>query len=206
LAYARGLVLDVGCADRWACDRLPAGCDYVGIDYPHTGLELYGARPDCLADAARLPIADGVVDTVLLLDVLEHLRHPNEALAECARVLRPGGRLLLAVPFLYPIHDAPHDFQRLTEYGLARDVRATGLEVESSIVDASAIESAGLLMNLALAGTVYECWRRRSPWLLVAPMLLFPIPLVNVICWLVGRLLPGWTAMTPGYAVVARKP
>jgi len=206
LSHARGLVLDVGCADRWASSRLPSGCDYIGLDYPGTGVVLYGARPEVLADAARLPIAGNAVDTVLLLDVLEHLRHPQAALAECARVLRPGGRLLISMPFLYPLHDAPHDFQRLTPFGLERDVQAAGLHVESNLADASALEASALLACLALAGTALECWRRRNAWMLAIPLLAVPIPVINIVAWLAARILPRWDAMAPGHLVVASKP
>lgn len=206
LSLARGVVVDVGCADRWASGHLPAGCTYYGIDYPATGVARYGARPDCLADAACLPLQDGSADTVLLLDVLEHLRHPQAALAECARVLRPGGRLLLAVPFLYPVHDAPHDFQRLTEFGLVRDAAAAGLQLESVTATPSSMDTLGALASMALAGSAYEAWCRRRPGLLLAPLLVLAVPLVNLLCWVVGRLLPPWRAFALGYELVARKP
>lgn len=206
LSAAHGQVLDIGCANRRVKPYLPDGCSYLGLDYPPTGVELYGARPDILADAAQIPLMDESVDTVLMLDVLEHLRFPNEALQESARVLRSGGKLLISIPFLYPIHDAPHDYQRLTVHGLRRDLERAGFRVSWVRPSVGSVESAGLLMCLALAGAMYESWLLRSPWLLVAPLVLSLIPVVNIACWVAGKCLPTWPALTSGYRLLVVKP
>lgn len=72
-------------------------------------------RPDLQADAAALPLAAGSMDAVVCAELLEHVPDPRRVLAEAARVLRPGGRLVLTVPFLYPIHADPYDFGRYTD-------------------------------------------------------------------------------------------
>ena len=77
----------------------------------------------------RLPFPDGHFDTVLCTQVLEHVEDLERAAAEIARVLRPGGHALVTVPFLYPTHEAPYDFQRLTHLGLAGLARRHGLRV-----------------------------------------------------------------------------
>lgn len=205
LRSARGRVLDIGCADRWIEAVLPAGCDYIGIDYPLTGATLYGSRPDVFADAAQLPFPDHSADTVVLMEVVEHLRQPDRALQEARRVLRPQGRLLFSMPFLYPVHDAPHDFQRLTSHGLARDIAAAGLHVESVRPRLSCVETAALLGCLAIGGTFVHTLRRRHPGGLLAAMLLPLIPLLNLGGWICSRLVPSWPALTNGYIVVASR-
>ena len=65
-----------------------------------------------------LPLPDAEYDTVLLTDVLEHIHSPESLWKEIARVMKPGGKLILGVPFLYPIHEAPHDYFRYTEHTL----------------------------------------------------------------------------------------
>jgi SAM-dependent methyltransferase len=204
-AEARGRVLDIGCADRWVESQLPDTCEYLGLDYPDTGRDLYGARPDVFADARKLPLADASVDTVLILEVMEHLQHPADALAEIARVLRPDGKLLLSMPFLYPIHDAPHDFQRLTRFGLMRDTAAAGLRVEMLCPSLDSSRSTGLIACIACAGMALESIRRRAPGMILVPFLLAAVPVINVISWLASILLPSWDAVTNGYRLVAIK-
>ncbi|MBJ6985298.1 methyltransferase domain-containing protein [Luteimonas sp. MC1750] len=204
--HAQGRVLDIGCADRWIVPHLRADSQYLALDYPATGGVLYGAKPDVFGDAGRLPFPDASIDTVLLLEVLEHLRHPEAALPEIARVLKPGGVLLMTLPFLYPVHDAPHDYQRYTAHGLQRELQAAGLAASECSPTLGSVESAGLLFSLALGGTAGEAIRRRSYAILLLPLLTVVIPLVNIASWLLGRLLPPWPALTAGYRVLAVRP
>jgi len=203
---AAGRVLDIGCADRWIEQHVPRGSEYIGLDYLVTGKHLYGSRPDVFADAGNIPLADESIDTVVILEVMEHLRRPREAMQEIARVLRPQGRLLLTMPFLYPVHDAPHDYQRLTAYGLARDVEAAGLRVDALLPALGSAETAGLICCLALGGMFLRAIQRRSLGVLLLPLAIAAIPVVNVVAWLGGRLLPPWDAITAGYKLMASKP
>lgn len=198
----QGLVLDIGAGDRWLESRLSPDADYVAVDYPPTGRDLYGARPDVFADAARLPFADDVIDVVVCLEVIEHVRHPQRMLTEIARVLKPGGRLCLSMPFLYPIHDAPFDFQRFTRYGLAREIERAGLRLELIRKDGHAVRTAGLLLCLAISGAVYGArwWQ-----LLLLPFGALLVLLVNVFVFLLGLAWPDWDGMAMGYEVEATK-
>lgn len=204
--HSRGRVLDIGCADRWIEPHLPGGCDYIGLDYLATGGLMYGARPDIFADASRLPLRDASIDTVLMLEVLEHLRHPAQALSEITRVLRPGGQLLLTMPFLYPVHDAPHDYQRYTCHGLAREMEAAGLIADSPTANLGSIQTAGLLLNLALGGTASRAIADKHVSAVLLPLIVVAIPAVNLTCWLLGKFLPNWPALTAGYCVKATRP
>ena len=76
-----------------------------------------------------LPEADGSFDLVLLMDVLEHLPQPVPVIEELRRVLRPGGRLIISVPFLYREHEAPHDYTRYTTFALRQLFALRGAEI-----------------------------------------------------------------------------
>jgi SAM-dependent methyltransferase len=80
--------------------------------------------------AAPLPFRDASFDSILCTSVLEHVENAEHAVAEMARVLRPGGRLLITVPFLYPEHEAPYDFWRTTHHGLRSVLERHGLVVD----------------------------------------------------------------------------
>jgi SAM-dependent methyltransferase len=70
--------------------------------------------------------ADASFDAVFLLEVLEHVATPDLAISEIYRVLAPGGVLVLSTPFLFEIHEAPHDYFRFTEHGLRLLLRGFG--------------------------------------------------------------------------------
>ena len=68
-------------------------------------------------------------DTVILTDVLEHIYKPAQLFTEIHRVLKPGGKVIIAVPFLYWIHEQPYDFHRYTEYSLVKMCEDSGLKI-----------------------------------------------------------------------------
>ena len=77
-------------------------------------------KPDIVADACDMNMfADRSVDAIFLIEVLEHINQPWLAVKELHRILKPGGKIFVTTPFIFPIHDRPYDFYRYTEYGLA---------------------------------------------------------------------------------------
>ncbi len=198
-------VLDVGCAYRWVETELSKNCHYIGIDYPATGTELYAATPDIFANASCLPIQSDKFDVVTLFEIVEHLESPQEALKEAYRVLKPGGSLWLTVPFLYPIHDAPFDFQRLTSFGLFRDLTTSGFVDINITSDLNAVQTSCLLLNLSLSGAMIVAAKEKRLSIILLPGVILLIVLINLAGRLSGRLLSNWPGLTNGYAVSAVK-
>ena len=119
-------VLDAGAGDA-PYRELFAHCDYLTQDWPsspHAG----GRGADVVADLRDLPLADGEFDFVVCTEVLEHLAEPAEALRELRRVLRPGGGLLITVPFVIELHEEPYDFFRYTPHALRHLLTDAGFE------------------------------------------------------------------------------
>ena len=128
-AHARGRLLDLGCGTVPLFETYRALADEVlCVDWPASLHEKQ--HIDVFADLSRpLPLRNSSFDTVLLSDVLEHIPNPEDLLAEIARILRPEGRIVIGVPFLYWLHEVPHDFNRYTRYQLTRMLENEGLDV-----------------------------------------------------------------------------
>jgi SAM-dependent methyltransferase len=127
--FARGRLIDLGCGKvpLYGMYRDLVG-DVTCVDWsashhacPHLDHELDLTKP--------LPFADASFDTVILSDVLEHVPSPESLWREMARLLAPGGHVVLNVPFMYGIHEAPHDYARYTEFALRRFAQEAGFEV-----------------------------------------------------------------------------
>jgi SAM-dependent methyltransferase len=87
---------------------------------------------DVAGTAYGLPFRDGSVDAVYCEAVLEHLELPEQAVAEMFRVLRPGGQVFAATPFLQAFHGYPSHFQNYTLVGHRRLFERAGFEVLSA--------------------------------------------------------------------------
>lgn len=133
-------IVDLGCSTGYLLEEIRAShpqATLIGIDLVASGLKkAHALVPDARllqADACDLPLADGSVDAVVSANLLEHIPDDGRALAEIARVLRPGGPAVLIVPGgpgTYDYYDRFLGHERRYGRGeLAGKARSAGLEV-----------------------------------------------------------------------------
>lgn len=207
--YMRGRLLDMGCGRR------PYALIYDGLVEQSVGTEVafspHGTNAaDAICFGEALPFEDASFDTILCTEVLEHTRQPWRVMAEFARLLRPGGHVLISVPFIYPLHEKPHDYWRFTGYGLEAISSAAGLEpITIQARGGTAAALFVLQVNLAARGInlASKLLRLRRPlrdYRLIRFLMALPQ-------WLFVRLHPAeppadhpWMAV--GMFMVARKP
>lgn len=161
--YAQGRVLDAG-AGRMAWRSLlkARASEYLSMDYEATHPEL-SFQGDL---RGGLPVDDKSIDTVFCCSVLEHIPEPWLAFAELKRIVRPGGHVILSVPFIYYLHGAPHDYFRFTRYGVTEMATKAGFEIAE--LKASGGIAHALLHAVSMVSTAL-LWHRRAPWLAAAP-------------------------------------
>jgi SAM-dependent methyltransferase len=129
LPRCRGVVLDVGCGAQPYRPLVSREATYMGIDDARAGEHFGYSMPDTTYfEGGRWPVGDASVDVVLSTETLEHVPDPSAFLNEAARCLRPGGQLLLTVPFAARWHYVPHDYWRYTPSGLTRLLTMAGFE------------------------------------------------------------------------------
>jgi SAM-dependent methyltransferase len=201
-ARFRGVLYDLGCGESPYKDWLTQYAErYVGVDWSDS---LHQATADVVASLNDpLPIDGEVADSVLSLSVLEHLREPQVMLREACRILKPGGNLVLQVPWQWKIHEAPHDYYRYTPYGLQHLLEQAGFtEVEIS-PQAGAGTTIVLKLNYFSRGLI-----RGPRWFrgVVRAFLSIGWYLGQLLAPLLDRLDRNWAAEAPGYFVTARKP
>jgi len=119
----RGVILDIGGGHPYQKElesiTRKHRAVYISLDY------VLSTQPHIVGDGHLLPIRTKTVDTVILKSVLEHVANPFKIMDEVYRVLKPGGVLLLWVPFLFPYHAAPRykDYYRFSQDGIVEILR-----------------------------------------------------------------------------------
>ena len=173
---AGALVLDAGAGE---CPHaiLFAHTRYVKLDRGIGDKMWDYSKVDVLGDIGALPFPAGVFDAVVNIQVLEHLREPGAGIAEMARVLKPGGQLILTTVQCWEIHQHPNDFFRFTRYGLEYLFDKAGLE--------SRVEALGGLFWLIgfRMMAVLSFFQRGWRWLVFAVLAPFFGLLIPVICY-----------------------
>lgn len=128
-SYVTGRLIDLGCG------KAPLFLKYrdfaasvTCVDWSNTLHKNENLDVECDL-SKRLPFETASFDTVILSDVLEHLPEPRLLWGELARIMAPGGRLLMNVPYFYPLHEVPFDFYRYSRFALERFARGNGFDI-----------------------------------------------------------------------------
>ena len=183
-------VVDFGCAETPYRDLFADGT-YLGADLAGNPRAQITLRPD-----GTVPLPDGAADLVLSTQVLEHVEDPTGYLAECWRLLRPGGRLVLSTHGIVYLHRDPTDYWRWTCDGLVKIVEDAGFDVEDL---RGVLGLVGASLQLLQAGVA----RRVPPWLRGPLVVAFQVAIAAA-----ERLTSDASRRDNAlvYAVAARKP
>lgn len=116
--HSCGTLVDIGCGVKPYKEIFaPFVEQHIGVDLDDG---IHGKDSvDVVGTAYKTSLSQASCDTILCSEVLEHLEDPQRAIREMNRILVDGGKVVLTVPFFWPVHEAPRDFFRYTNFGLA---------------------------------------------------------------------------------------
>jgi SAM-dependent methyltransferase len=147
----KGKLLDIGCGKmpyRNLVKEKSKIREYIGIDLENALIYNENVKPDYTWDGEKLPFKNNEFETVLMIEVLEHVPKPEVTIKEAFRVLEEGGLIFFTVPFLWPLHEIPKDEYRYTPFALHRILKLSGFkEIEIHATggwDASLAQMLGL--------------------------------------------------------------
>lgn len=156
LQYFQGNLLDIGCGKMPYKSFIKENSrieNYVGLDI-ETAIEYDpNIKPDFTWDGITMPFEDESYESIMATEVLEHCPDPRIILNEVYRVLKPQGVFFFTTPFLWNLHEVPHDEYRFTPFSLRRHLESAGFRRID--INASGGWHASLAQMLGL-------WVRRS--------------------------------------------
>lgn len=193
-----GRLLDVGCGTKPYRELFTVEL-YHGLDIDSEVTRARGVA-EFFYDGTIFPIDSGQYDAILCNQVLEHVFNPDEFLAEIRRVLKPGGKMLLTVPFVWDEHEQPYDYARYSSFGLRALLEKNGFRIVEQRKLGTNISTIFQLMNAYLFKTTSNL--PRPGRMLVMLLLMAP---VNLFGLLFGFLLPDNPDLYLDQVVLAEK-
>lgn len=124
-----GRVLDVGCGSKPYEILFSKSKEYVGIDIENPGHDHRKENIDFYFDGKNIPFENESFDTVVIFQVIEHVKDLDKLLLEIKRVLKPKGKIIASFPFLWQLHELPHDYRRFSPNGAKRIFENNGFKV-----------------------------------------------------------------------------
>ncbi len=116
------IVLDIGCWKKpYYHQSIKA--KIICMDIKHT------EKTHVVCDAMSLPLKKSMFNGIICVNSLYYCNNPFRAVKEFSRILKKNGKLVIITPFTYPIHDAPDDKYRFTEYGI-RELLKNNFEIK----------------------------------------------------------------------------
>ena len=150
-----------------------------------------------MGDICNYDFKENFFDTVVICEVLEHLHSPHLGVENIYQALKPGGRLILTTPFIFPIHDRPYDYFRFTKYGLEHLLsKFENLQIKERNSALEAIDVLWMRLNKIRGKRTYTLKRIIifTVYYLKRPLTLFLMKYVKT------------DIMTTGYNVTANRP
>jgi SAM-dependent methyltransferase len=125
--FAQGYFLDMGCGNK------PYENLYKPVTASQTGCDIMQSdknRVDVICPATALKFENDSFDSILCTQVLEHVYDHQTMIREVHRVLKPGGHIILTVPFAWELHEEPYDYFRFTKHALKELFENSGLTID----------------------------------------------------------------------------
>lgn len=180
-----GDVLDFGCGSKPYESLFYNAKSYIGVDIEESGHNHKNSKVDYFYDGKTLPFENESFDAVVSFEVFEHVFNINDMILEINRVLKPGGQLLISIPFSWPEHEIPYDFFRFTSYGITRILNKNGFDVTKLIKTTTFVLAIFQIFLAYVNGSA----QKKGKVIRIITRLIFTLPF-NVTAILCDKLLP----------------
>lgn len=199
-ANMSGVLLDFGCGSK-LYEPIFDTTKHIGVDLEvNEGHSNPTDKVDFFYDGKKLPFEDHYFDSVFSSEVFEHVFNLEDIIREITRVLKPGGNLMITIPFSWPEHEQPNDYARYTSFGIKDLLTRSGFKISIHEKGPSYIET----VFQQLINYIYFVLFPSNNTLkfLLTPFFISPFTLMAIV---LGKILPRSDANFINQIVVAKK-
>lgn len=196
--HLKGKLLDFGCGGK-PYKALFDVQEYIGLDIKESGHPIKHKEIDVYYDGKVIPFQDDRFDSIFSSEVFEHIFNLEEILTELHRVLKPGGHMLITLPFVWDEHEIPYDFARYTSFGISHLLKKNGFEVIAVEKTTTYVETVFQMWN----AYVWSTYKIRFLGVFKTPLLIAPITIIGI---LLSKVLRGNRNFYHNNVVIAKKP
>lgn len=201
--YLGGSLLDFGCGSA-PYRHLFDVREYIGLDVEQSGHPHENDAVDVYYDGLTIPFPDERFDSVFSSEAFEHIFNLERILGELHRVLKPGGHLLVTLPFVWEEHEVPYDFARYTSFGISHLLETAGFEVVSSTKTTSYVETIFQMWNIYVNKTILpRLSSNRILRVMLTAAFIAPATIAGIV---LSKMLPANSDWYHNNVVLARKP
>ena len=183
--HISGKTLDVGSGSKPYKELFKNVTQYIGMDIEVSGHEHSKSEIDVYYDGKTFPFENNTIDSLVFFEVFEHVFNPEEFLSEITRVVKPQGKCVVTIPFLWGEHEQPYDFARYSSFGLKHLFDSHGLE----IVEHKKYLADFRIFSLLINSYIYTICKKFLPGL-IAWIVILPFSLINNILGLIFYIFP----------------
>jgi SAM-dependent methyltransferase len=195
--FIHGDVLEIGCGKAGRRGRfIPPFAQTNVWRYVDSDIK---RKPDICSDLQSLAVRMGAFDTIICLEVFEYLTDPSAAIIELRDSLRPGGVLILSMPFMHR-YDCEHDFWRISDYALKYFLEKEGF-VEVRIFK----QGAALAVIAAILKFVFYAVPFYYLKLILSYLIFLPVTLILSFDRFFAKRIPVLKSFSTGFLIIAKK-
>lgn len=171
-------LLDIGCGKMPYKEYILESSrvdKYIGLDIEGALIYDPNIHPDFTWDGKKMPFKNDSFDCAFGTEVLEHCPDPEVVLKEVYRVLKCDGIFFFTVPFLWNLHEVPHDEYRYTPFSLKRHLENSGFKNIEIKALGGWHASMAQMLGLWLVRSPMNLIKRKVLSFLLKPIILFLI-------------------------------
>lgn len=202
IPYFKGNFLDVGCGNKPYKNLILQNKNistYTGLDLENAR-NYGGPKADIFwTTDGSIPLPSESYDSAMATEVLEHCPKPEAIISEVYRVLKTDSFFFITVPFIWNLHEVPHDEYRYTPFALQRILNEYGFEIIKMEAHGGWNAALGLMLSL-------WCRRYIKNNLLKFTFSFFLLPLIAIL-YKVDTIPPSFSEgqMITGISLIAKK-